>query len=255
VGGREGGGSTAPHPRGQLLANNLQAEVKTVNGNEETKGTITAQEPIGGTEVNVNSTVIITLNEGPKTGTIPDDLVGEDVKDVENTLDDLKFSNVNTVAAKSEDPDTQPGAVISISPKEGSTVPLDSKITVRYATGKSEVPNFEGLTRAAATRAARDAGFGEPQFVRRESSQPAGTVIDQSPRAGATVDRDTRIELTLATARPPAPPPTTERPTEEPTKEPTEEPTEPTTRPPTTTPTSTASEGPAGNKGESSSPR
>ena len=40
-------------------------------------------------------TVIITLNEGPKTATIPDGLVGQDVKDVKNALDDLKFSNVN----------------------------------------------------------------------------------------------------------------------------------------------------------------
>jgi eukaryotic-like serine/threonine-protein kinase len=234
---------TEPEARGQLIANNLQVEVKKVNGEEETKGTITVQDPVGGTEVDVNSTVTITLNEGPKTGTIPDGLVGEDVKDVENTLDDLKFSNVNTVAAKSEDPDTKPGEVIGISPKEGSIVPLDSKITVRYATGKSEVPNFEGLSRGAAIREASDAGFGEPQFVERESSQPAGTVIDQSPRAGATVDRDTRIELTLATAAPPAPPPTTEEPTEEPTEQPTEQPTEPTTRQQTSTPTSTPSEG------------
>ena len=234
---------TEPEARGQLTANNLQAEVKKVNGDEETKGTITAQDPVGGTEVDENSIVTITLNEGPKTGTIPDGLVGEDVKDVENTLDDLKFSNVNTVAAKSENPDTQPGEVISISPEEGSSVPLDAKITVRYATGKSKVPNFEGLSRGAAIREARDAGFGEPQFVERESSKPAGTVIDQNPQAGATVDRDTRIELTLATEPPPSPPPTT--------KQPTEPPTSPTTTPPTTTPTST----PEGNRGESSTPR
>jgi eukaryotic-like serine/threonine-protein kinase len=250
---------TEPEARGQLIANNLQVEVKKVNGNEETKGTITEQDPVGGTEVDVNSIVTITLNEGTKTGTIPDGLVGDDVKDVENTLDDLKFSNVNTVAAKSEDPDTKPGEVISISPKEGSTVPLDSKITVRYATGKSEVPNFQGLSRGAAIREARNAGFGEPEFVRRESSQPAGTVIDQSPRSGATVDRDTRIELTLASAPPPEPPPTTDEPTEQPTEQPTERPTErptqSTTRQQTNTPTSTASEGPAGNQGQSRTPR
>jgi hypothetical protein len=67
-------------------------------------------------------------------GTIPDGLVGEDFKDVKSALDDLGFSNVETVAAKSEDPDTKPGEVTSISPREGATVPLDSKITVRYAT-------------------------------------------------------------------------------------------------------------------------
>jgi eukaryotic-like serine/threonine-protein kinase len=214
-----------PEARGQLTARNLQVEVKKVNGDEETKGTITAQDPVGGTQVDENSIVTITLNEGPKTGVIPDGLVGEDVKDVENTLDDLKFTNVNAVAAKSENPDTQPGEVISISPKEGTTVPLDSKITVKYATGKSEVPNFEGLSRGAAIREAREAGFGEPQFVEQESSKPAGTVIDQTPAAGKSVDRDTRIELTLATAPPPPPPPTTQSPTETPTATPTSTPT------------------------------
>jgi serine/threonine-protein kinase len=180
--------------------------------------------------VPVNSVVTITLNEGPKSATIPQGLVGQDVKDVKNALEDLKFSNVKTVAAKSEDPDTKPGEVTSISPKEGSTVPLDNKITVKYATGKSDVPNFNGLTRAAAIRVAEDAGFGEPQFAERQSSQPSGTVIGQSPRAGATVDRDTTIRLTLAVA---PPPPTTPRRTTEPPTEP------PTTEPATPTPTPT----------------
>ena len=109
----------------------LQVEVKNSNGDEETKGTIIAQDPIGEYRGRCRQYRHITLNEGPKTGTIPDGLVGEDVKDVEDTLDDLKFSNVDTKAAKIEDSDTQPGEVLSISPKEGSTVPLDSKITVQ----------------------------------------------------------------------------------------------------------------------------
>ncbi len=241
-------GYTEQQARDQLTANNLQVEVKKENGDKESKGTITAQDPVGSTEVAENSTVTITLNEGPKTGTIPDGLVGQDVDEVKNALDELKFSNVNTVAAKSEDSDTQPGEVISISPKEGSAVPLDSKITVRYATGKSEVPNFEGLTRGAAIREARDAGFGEPQFSERESSKPAGTVIAQSPDAGATVDRDTRIQLTLATAPPPPPPPTTEQPTESPTAsttQPTPTPTSASTSTSTSTP-SQENQGPGG---------
>ena len=222
---------TEQQARDQLAANNLQVEVKKVNGDEETKGTITAQDPVANTVVPTNSTVTITLNEGPKSATIPNGLVGQDVKDVKSALKDLEFSNVKTVAAKSEDANTKPGEVTSISPKEGTTVPLDSKITVKYATGKSEVPNFEGLSRAAAIRVAEDAGFGEPQFSEHESSQPAGTVISQDPNAGATVDRDTTIRLVLATEpAPPNPPPTTKSPTEEPT-----------TSAPTPTPTPTKS--------------
>jgi hypothetical protein len=74
------------------------------------------------------------FERGPMTGTIPDGLVGHDVQDVEAALDDLEFTNVQKSKAKSEDPNTQPGEVISIFPEEGSTVPLDSKITIRYAT-------------------------------------------------------------------------------------------------------------------------
>ena len=244
-------GYTEQQARDQLTANNLQVEVKKESGDKESKGTITAQDPVGSTEVAENSTVTITLNEGPKTGTIPDGLVGQDVDEVKNALDELKFSNVNTVAAKSEDSDTQPGEVISISPKEGSAVPLDSKITVRYATGKSEVPNFEGLTRGAAIREARDAGFGEPQFSERESSKPAGTVIAQSPDAGATVDRDTRIQLTLATAPPPPPPPTTEQPTESPTASTTQPTPTPTSASTSTSTPSQENQGPSGRRSNS----
>jgi serine/threonine-protein kinase len=212
---------TEQQARDQLTANKLKVEVKTVNGAEGTKGTITDQDPSAGTIVNVDTVVTITLNEGPKTGTIPDGLVGQDRKDVEKALDDLKFTNVTSKAAKSEDPDTQPGEVISISPKEGEIVPLDTKITIRYATGKSDVPNFDGLSRSAAIREAKDAGFGEPRFSEQQSSKPAGTVIAQSPQAGATVDRDTTIKLTLAVApTPPSPPPTTKSPTQPPTTEP-----------------------------------
>jgi len=226
-------GFTEEDARNQLINNQLQVEVKKVNGDEEGKGRVTAQDPGENTPVPVNSTVTITVNDGPKTATIPNNLVGQDVKDVVNTLEDLNFSNVKKVAAKSENSDAKPGEVTSISPKEGETVPLDTKITVRYATGKSEVPNFEGLSRAAAIRIANDAGFDDPAFSDQESSQPAGTVIAQSPRAGANVDRDTNIKLTLATApSPPEPPPTTKEPTEPPT-------TEPPTKSPTPTPTPT----------------
>jgi eukaryotic-like serine/threonine-protein kinase len=225
---------TEQQAREQLVARNLQVEVKKVNGDEETKGTVTEQDPAANTVVPVGSTVTITLNDGPKSATIPKGLVGQDRKDVEAALDDLKFSNVTSKAAKSEDANAKPGEVISISPSEGETVPLDTKITVRYATGKSEVPDFDGLSRSAAVRAANGAGFGDPVFVEKQTSKGTpGTVIAQSPQAGANVDRDTTIRLTLAVQPPPptTPPPTTQPPTKPPT-----------TPPPT--PTVTPSKGP-----------
>ena len=156
----------------------------------------------------------VTLNEGPETAVIPDNLVGKDVDDVENDLQDRNFTNVVAVAAKSENPDTKPNEVLKISPKEGSTVALDAKITVTYATGKSEVPNFDGLPRQRAIEVADEAGFDEPSFKEKTSDAPEGTVIAQNPDAGEKVDRDTKISLTLAKAPVTTPSPT---PTPEPT--------------------------------------
>jgi beta-lactam-binding protein with PASTA domain len=227
---------TEEEARTQLTERQLQVEVTRINGEEETTGRVTAQDPVEGTQVNVNSTVTITVNDGPKTATIPDNLVGKDVRDVKNALEDLQFTNIRTVA--DENADADPGEVTRISPKEGETVPLDSRITVRYAPRKSEVPDFDGVSRAAAIRIANDAGFDDPVFNEQESSQPAGTVIAQNPRAGANVDRDTTIRLTLATApEPTEPPPTTEQPTDPPTtREPTRSPS-PTPKPSETTKT------------------
>jgi serine/threonine-protein kinase len=235
-------GYTEAQATEQLTGRNLQVEVTKVNGDEESKGTVTDQNPAANAVVPVTSTVTITVNEGVKTGTIPKGLVGQDRKDAEAALGDAKFTNVTSKAAKSEDPDTKPGEVLSISPKEGETVPLDTKIIIRYATGKSDVPDFDGLSRAAAIREAHNKGFGDPVFVEKETSNGTpGTVIAQNPQAGASVDRDTTIRLTLAVQPPPptTPPPTTEPP---PTKPPTKP---PTTAPPTPTQTPTKDKTPS----------
>ncbi len=150
---------TEQQARDQLIARQFRVEVTKENGEAETKGTITAQNPVGGTELDVDSTVTITLNEGPKTGTIPDGLVGKDVDTVKQELEDADFTNVKTVAAKIEDPDTKPDQVLSVSPKPGSSAALDATVTVTYATGKSEVPNFFGVTRERATELAAGCGL------------------------------------------------------------------------------------------------
>ncbi len=210
----------------QLAGRKLVMAVERVNGDEESKDTIIAQLPAVGTQVDEGSTVTVTVNDGPKTATVPTGLVGEDVNDVKQELADADFTNVEAVAAKSEDPDAKPGQVIRVSPKSGSVVPLDDEITITYATGKSEVPDFTGSTEAKAKELAEAAGFGTPSFTERESTQVAGTVIAQNPKAGSSVDRGTEIALVIATAPAPSPTPTpsaSESPTPSPTPDPSDE--------------------------------
>ncbi len=194
--------------RAQLSSRQLGVKVEEEYGSADDKGTVIAQDPVGGSQVEANSTVTITVSKGPETGTIPNGLIGDDLSDVTEALDDAGFTKVRTTAATSEKSNAKADEVLSVSPEPGSTVPLDQQITVTYATGKSEVPNFVGMTRALAIATAESAGFGTPTFTEEESDQPAGTVIDQKPKKGSNVDRNKRIELTLAKAPEPKPEPT-----------------------------------------------
>ncbi len=117
-------------------------------------------------------------------------------------LGEAGFTNVDTKAAKKEDPDNEPNEVLTVSPKSGSTVALDAKVTVTYATGKSPVPNFVGVVESAGARPGR----GTAASIRpRWSPSPAprrhpGIVIRQNPAKGKLVDRTATIRLVVAEA-------------------------------------------------------
>jgi beta-lactam-binding protein with PASTA domain len=193
----------------QLEGQELKVEVKKENGkDDETKGTVTAQTPVADTAVDLGSTVTITVNVGPETGKIPDGLVGEEKDKVEQELEEAGFTNVDLKEAEDEDPGDEADEVISVSPKEGATAAKGAKVTVTYATGKSPVPNFVGLTETRAAETARDAGFGPPNFVYEvNGDEPAGTVIRQDPQPEEDAERTYKLRLVVAQA-PPDPTPT-----------------------------------------------
>ena len=225
----------------QLESRGLKAEVKRENGrNDETKGNVTNQNPPADTEVDPGSVVTLTVNVGPATGKIPDNLVGKDKDDVERDLEEAGFTNVELRAAERENPDKKADEVISVSPKEGSTAVKSARVTVTYATGKSPVPNFVGMTQALARSTAEQAGFDDVDFVKEENGEePAGTVFRQDPSANDVVSRGTRIRLVVAEAPPdPTPPPTTQPPAPAPTTQSPSPSPSPTPSPtPTATPT------------------
>jgi beta-lactam-binding protein with PASTA domain len=104
--------------------------------------------------------------------------------------------------------------VLTVSPKSGSAVALDAKITVTYATGKSPVPNFVGVVESRARDLARDSGFdSEEEVTEPSTAAPPGIVIRQNPTKGKVVDRTSTIRLVVAEQ---PPPPTTQPPTSPP---------------------------------------
>jgi eukaryotic-like serine/threonine-protein kinase len=219
----------------------LEAEVKHVNGDRKTAGTVTAQDPIAGTQVEPKSTVTITVNDGPKMGKIPSGLEGKDVNEARGILEEENFTNVVAEAAEEEPTDAEANEVLSVNPPEGSSVPLNQKITLSYATGKSKVPVLTGKTPAQAESDAREAGFRNFKRDDQVSDEQSGVVFAQSPKAGSVVPRDTQISYKVAVAKPepepqpePQPQPTTTVTTTAPAPTPTQS--EPQQASPTPTP-------------------
>ncbi len=219
-------GNSQAEAESNLLNAKLVPKFTKVNGpNDQTVNTATKQTPVGGDSVPVNSTITVEVNQGPKTGTIPDGLVGEDKDKVKSALEDAGFTSVNVVEATTEPITAKKDEVLSVLPAEGESAALGEDITVTYATGMSPVPLLTQRTRSQAEADAKAAGFDKVRFTTKESSQPEGLVVEQNPEANKVVSRSTRLELTVAKPKP-SPPPTTTPPTTTP----------PTTTPPTTTP-------------------
>ena len=193
---------TEAQARNQLDAAQLRVKVERTNGNADTRGTVTGQNPVGGIQVGAGSIVTVTVNDGPKTAAVPDDLIGANVDDARKTLQDAGFTNVTRTAATTESADTKKGEVLTVTPSGGSTVPVDDKITLTYATGRSTVPDVESLPRKVAEQTLKDAGFDKVSVSRQTSSASPDSVIRQSPGPNSTADRASTIRLVVAEVPP-----------------------------------------------------
>jgi serine/threonine-protein kinase len=179
------------------------------------------QDPEADTEVEVGSTVTLTVSTGPGEVSVPD-LSGATEAQARARLVDagLTLGDVTQV-----DDSTEPaGTVVGQNPSAGTTVPPDTAVSLQVSSGRVTVPNVVGLSLSQAQSALADRGLESTSTFRESSEFAQGTVLEQNPRDGL-VDQGSTIELVVAQAPPPTPTPTqTPEPTTEPTAPPTEEP-------------------------------
>jgi beta-lactam-binding protein with PASTA domain len=107
------------------------------------------------------------------------------------------------------DSDRPPNEVVSQDPAAGADPEPRSKVllVVSGATGRVVVPDVEGEPAGEATASLLDADL----RVRTRlvpSDEPEGTVVDQTPAAGAEVTRRTTVAVQIAKPRATPPPPT-----------------------------------------------
>ena len=154
----------------------------------------------------------VTVSGGKGTVAVPA-VEGQSQEDAQQALRDAGFKT----SVKEAFSDTVPeGEVISTSPRGGTQATKGRTVTLTVSQGSQgvAVPKLVGLQRADAEAQLEAAGL-VADVTEQESTQPAGTVMEQDPPTGTSVEKGATVKLTVAKERPEVPDVTTDHPTEE----------------------------------------
>ncbi|MGH2982689.1 MAG: PASTA domain-containing protein, partial [Solirubrobacterales bacterium] len=166
------------------------------------RDTVTEQDPIPGEKVDEGSTVILTISAGPASVAIPD-VQGLTEADATKRLEDLgllvdpEFGFSDTVP-EGRAIGTDPSAGLSVN--TGQTV----KLIVSRGSNKVEVPSVIGLQDAQALARLQSADLAGT-VVQRDSEEPAGKVVAQSPGAGELVKSGSPVTIFVSSGAIPVP--------------------------------------------------
>ncbi|MBV8945183.1 MAG: serine/threonine protein kinase, partial [Solirubrobacterales bacterium] len=164
-------------------------------------GTVIRQVPLAGTKVKEGSTIALTVSSGPGNTTVPT-VIGEPAAQAKANIESqsLKVGSVQHQSSTTIDS----GRVIESSPTAGTSVPVDSKVTLILSTGPPpvQVPDVttEDVGQAKATLEGR--GFNVRTLDEVSSTATPGTVISQNPGGGASVPSGSDVSLVVAKAPP-----------------------------------------------------
>ncbi|MFL6239011.1 MAG: Stk1 family PASTA domain-containing Ser/Thr kinase [Actinomycetes bacterium] len=99
--------------------------------------------------------------------------------------------------------DQPKGRVCNQSPlgKIASNKGASVNLTVSLGRQQVQVPNVVDLSRNDATKALKDAKLAVGSITEQDSTQKSGTVLSQTPAAGATVDAGGKVDLVIASGK------------------------------------------------------
>jgi serine/threonine-protein kinase len=186
----------------------FEVEEETGESPESYEGYVIDQDPRGGRNAGVGSTITITVGGGPETVEVPD-LSNRTVEAARRALEaaDLSLGR-QTRESSSRVPAEQ---VISQNPSAGSNARSGSSVDITVSSGPNQapVPDVVGYSVSDATDAIWNAGFGYTVETVL-SNEPTGTVLSTDPAGGTLLDpyeRSVTIRQSSGPATAPPPPP------------------------------------------------
>ncbi len=161
---------------------------------------VVEQDPIptdrGGGKAEEGSTVTLSVSSGPAVRAVPS-VVGLSQADATKRLEKTGFK-VNVMQQYSKS--VPRGSVIGTSPPAGTQLSTLQPVTLLVSRGANTVvvPNVVGLNDQQALAALSNAGLSGTE-VQKDSTEPQGKVLSQSPGAGKRVPRGSQVTIFAST--------------------------------------------------------
>ena len=190
-------GKTEDEAAALLEEEKLGKQMMGEENSTQEKGRISSQDIPAGTKVEQYTTIKYYISKGQQEITIPD-FSGQTGVDAQQTLEDLGLTvTVQKEYSEADDsgwPLTEPGYVMDVSPKAGTSMTAGGSVTLTVSRGldygdTAQIPDVVGMTKNDAITALGK--WSDIQITEQQSSEvPAGQVISQDPSA-VSEDGDT----------------------------------------------------------------
>lgn len=168
------------------------------------KDRVISQNPPAGSRLPANSTITLTLSNGPGNTTVPATLLGKTLEQARQILSDAGLVIAQTNPINSEQ---APGTVLAVTPVAGSTLQAGSGVTLDIASGNVAVPAVLGMSEIDARTILVQAGFLPNVVQAYDPNSPIGTVLAQAPNPGTVKIVGSNVTITVNT-QPTTPAPT-----------------------------------------------
>jgi len=162
--------------------------------NRVAKGDIIGTQPAIGSQVNKGATVMLIVSAGPRMISVPQ-VTGGTLPTAQAAL--RQAGLVPGTVTNQASTTIQSGIVISTTPAAGVSWPQNRPVTLVVSTGQP-VPNFVGQQKAVAEQWAQANNVSLNEVADAKSTQPAGTVTQQSVAAGSSFTPHQVITIAIA---------------------------------------------------------
>jgi len=177
------------------------------------KDQVLEQDPNPDLYVDPGTEVDLVVSSGKPLADVPY-VIGQQRDAARTTLTDAGFQ----VKFEERESDEPQGQVLETDPAPGASVPEGSVVTVYYSDGPEEIPDVVGKSQEEAERILREAGYVPDVVESANTTEPKGTVIQQSPPAGQQAQEGSTVTIVVSSYEEPSESPSpTESPTESPT--------------------------------------